>query len=1003
MLRHEETTSMKKAKASKNPKHAKEQLPRGIARKATSKQAEAGGDETFAPDYTVTSTTDGGGKVLTDVEVILIFWGSFWTTNPPPTPSSDTYKTAIEGILTGPFMSGLQQYRGVGQGTLVYSEVYTGSDPSDLYTDSDVVTLIKDRLNNTSMPAPASGHNRFYAVIAPQGIRNSNTQFAGQHQSFTYNGATGYYAWVDNTGSLTGHDCTTKVFSHELVEACTNPDVDTANDGILVNGKDSGGNTISDDEIGDTCNDQFFTLDMNGIQCSVQAYWSKADSICLLPTGSVEFWMDKNTFGWDEVQDIINNSGGLVQKAFWLVIEGFSQDSFNTLSAGVPLPTGGFASLQGVAIAQNPEIDFENGSDPSAQQRIRIPFDITFTNPLQADFNGATYPLNSWLTLNGIKVPSTDTSTEFELLAGADPYFSNIDPTQNNVFYLSQDLRVFTATPLLNSVPVAGGPTFSGDNPAAAYTYVQSLLQWLNATYSDPSGTDPFNSVLPGQSGSYTGDSSVTPFTIQFSGLFPNIYNNYNFAIARVRMRGTAGAAGEAENVRVFFRLWASQTADTDYQPATTYASTPDAAGDPGSPNVGAGQTTIPFFATGDLGSNTDYAAGGVNIQTIEIPTNPPGRDSIWAYYGCFLNLYDPNNKIAGQQVQAWLTGTHHCLIAQIAYDDSPLFIGETPESSDRLAQRNLQVTQSDNPGPASTHRIPQAFNIRPTATNQSAVDELMIDWGEIPKGSIASIYWPQVNASDVIALASSMYAVNTLTAADAHTLQCKVTGGVTYIPIPKGNGQDFAGLFTVDLPTTVVTGQEFNVVVRRVGHVYQDVIEIQRKTRARGPSVSPGTGEWRYVIGTFQVKIPVTTAAVMLRPEEDTLAILKWRLQQMSPANRWYPVMQRYIEYVTARVAGLGGNPGAIPPSLNGAPLPKYDPCEDLVHFEGKVEEVLFNCSGELAGFVVADCCTTHKLVSHESAVGEIALRALKERLTLSVYVLRSDPSRVRRLSVII
>ncbi len=600
-------------------------------------------------------------------------------------------------------------------------------------------------------------------------------------------------------------------------------------------------------------------------------------------------------------------------------------------------------------------------------------------------------------------MPSTDTSTQFQLLAGADPYFTNIDPTQNNVFYLSQDVRVFTATPLLNPVPIPGGPTFSGDSPAEAYSYVQALLPWLNSTYNDPNGTDPFNIVLPGQSGAFSADSSVTPFTIRFSGFFPQVYNNYNFAIARVRMRGTAGPAGHADNVRVFFRLWTSQTADTDYQPATTYSSTLDAAGDPGSPNVGLGQTTIPFFATGDLVSNTDYAAGGVNNQLIEIPTNPPGRDSIWVYYGCFLNLYDPNNKVAGQQVQAWLTGTHHCIVAQIAYDGSPLFTGETPESSDRLAQRNLQVTQSDNPGPASTHRIPQTFNIRPTSTAQSAVDELMIDWGAIPKGSTASIYWPQVNASDVIALASSLYPVNNLTASDAHTIQCKVTGGVSYLPIPKSSGQDFASLLTVDLPTTVVTGQEFNIVVRRVGRMQPEVIDIRLKARGNKGNATQSIAGWRYVIGTFQVKIPVTTAAVMLRPEEDTLAILKWRLQQMSPANRWYPVMLRYIEYVAARVAGLGGDPNAIPPSLTGAPLQKYDPCEDLVHFKGEVEEILFNCAGKLVGFVLADCCKRHQFISHEPAIGDIALRALRGRLTLSVYGLRSDPARIGKLSIVV
>ena len=103
---------MDKKNQGKGEKNVDRKPPRGIVRRADSKEAESGGDETFAPDYTVTSTTDGGGKVLTDVEVILIFWGSFWTSTPAPTPSSDTYKTAIEGIFSASDMNGLRQYRG---------------------------------------------------------------------------------------------------------------------------------------------------------------------------------------------------------------------------------------------------------------------------------------------------------------------------------------------------------------------------------------------------------------------------------------------------------------------------------------------------------------------------------------------------------------------------------------------------------------------------------------------------------------------------------------------------------------------------------------------------------------------------------------------------------------------------------------------------------------------------------------------------------------------------
>jgi hypothetical protein len=996
----------------------------GIVRRLEPRKKTKAGDVVFAPNYTVTSTTDGGGLVLTDVEVILCFWGSFWSKTPAPSPSSDDYKKAIIGILTGPYMGGLRQYRGVGQGKLIYSEINDTSDPASGYTDSDVVNMLTNRLDNTSMPAPAAGHNRFYAVIAPKGINNSLSQYAGQHQSFTYKGHTGYYAWVDNTGSLTGHDSTTKVFSHELVEACTNPNVDTSSDGILVNGTTSGGTAVTNDEIGDTCNDEYATADMNGIQCSVQSYWSKADNDCILPLGTLSFWVDKNTFGKDEVQDVINTSLGKWEKAFWLVVEGFSKDSFSALNVTVPVPTGPFASLSGITIAQNPDIDYENEADPSAQQRIRVAFDITFGSASLNDFPSSgsqTYALNAFIATHGNKVAGTDASTLFELVAGADPYFTNINPNENNVFYLSQDVRVFTATPGKDNTPVAGGPTFATDNVNGAFKYIQDLLTWLNdPTHHFTDGSnDPFDSgVIPQQGGALQGDSSVTPFTVDVTSTFPpsfNIYNNYNFAIARVRLRGSSGPSGEAKNVRVFFRLWSTETADTDYQPGSTYRSTLDPAGEPGSPLVGTDHHTLPFFASGDLSTNSDYGAGGANIRDIKIPT---GKDIIWVYYGCFLNIYDSNNKIDGKAVQAWLNGDHHCIVAQIADDDTPLFTGASPESSDKLAQRNLQVTHSDNPGPASTHRIPQTFDIRPSAAIKLAgaqsvyPDELMIDWGSIPRGSVASIFWPQVPAADVIALASKLYGSHTLSAADTHTVQCKVTGDVTYIPIPTGTGQNFAGLFTVDLPPTVVRGQEFNVVVRRVATRNLQEIDIRKREAVKGrggrrskedvasaAAQSLRTG-WRYVVGTFQVKIPVVTGETMLFPEENKLAIMKWRLQQMEPSSRWHPVLERYISYIAARVDGLGGDSSSILPSPNGIP-PKQIIGVKEHEYTGKVCEVLFDCFGDFEGFVLSDCDDEHTFKTRERGIEEIVLRAGKERLLLSVYVTADDKHRILRLVI--
>ena len=313
------------------------------------------------------------------------------------------------------------------------------------------------------------------------------------------------------------------------------------------------------------------------------------------------------------------------------------------------------------------------------------------------------------------------------------------------------------------------------------------------------------------------------------------------------------------------------------------------------------------------MAGNSDYGSGGINNRPIQINTG----DSVWAYYGCFLNIYDAGNVIGGQTVQGLLMGTHHCIVAQIAFDDAPIVnfggITATPENSDKLAQRNLQITHSDNPGLAVTHRIPQTFDARPSkalvqlpGSLLNYPDELMIDWKNTPLGSIASIYWPQVNASEVLSLATGIYGSHELSAADAHTIQCKVTNGTSYIPIPPGSGENFAGLFTIDLPTTVVSGQEFNIIVRRIStrqnkveqRPEEIVIAAHREGKVEtdqlhitsvksGPSVSAiavgpkfNLSNWRYVTGTFQVKIPVTTKEVMLFPEENTLAIMKWRLK---------------------------------------------------------------------------------------------------------------------------
>ncbi len=748
------------------------------------------------------------------------------------------------------------------------------------------------------------------------------------------------------------------------------------------------------------------------------------------PLGMLAFWVDKGSFGRDEVHDLINSpSHGRYSNAFWLVLEGFNKKSFSNLGIGAPNLAGTFAALPQITLPLNGAgVEFENFANDTIPQRIRFPYDVVFTNATLGAFpNPGDDPilkvLSATLTVSGALLPGAAALTEFELVSGADPYYNNIDPQQNNVFWLSQDVRVFTVTPQKNNAPVAGAPAFGSNTPAGAYTYLQSVLAHLNNPNNHfTDGTvDPFrNGTIPQPSDSLQGDSSVSAFTLSFSPF--GLLNNYNFAIARVRLKGSAGPAGEAKNVKVFFRVWSTQTADTDFQPNSTYLSHL-VGGKPAWPLPAPDNHTLPFFATGNTPNlsdpnNPEYGASGINNKTIQINTG----DTAWAYYGCFLNFFDPSNVVNGQPVQAILAGTHHCLVAQIAYDDAPIInangVTASPENSDKLAQRNMQVTLSDNPGPAETHVIPQTFDIRPSQTLAAAPglllnypDELMIDWGNTPAGSVGHIYWPQVSASKVLDLANRLYSTHLLSASDAHTIDITVSHGVSYVPIPPGIKENLASLLTVDLPLTVKTGQEINIIVRRVStrRMVVDVpppppppikLAMDENTTAVGNAntqsfesrvIGRVMRNWRYVVGTFQVKIPVTTKEVMLYPEENTLAILKWRYLQMAATNRWYPVLARYIAIVSARIAGLGGNPDAIPPSPTGAPLPhEHRPGEKemVLEFCGKVSQVIYDCFGDLVGFTLKDCEKQRFFKVHERAVGELALRALKERFELCVIV---------------
>jgi hypothetical protein len=200
-----------------------------------------------------------------------------------------------------------------------------------------------------------------------------------------------------------------------------------------------------------------------------------------------------------------------------------------------------------------------------------------------------------------------------------------------------------------------------------------------------------------------------------------------------------------------------------------------------------------------------------------------------------------------------------------------------------------------------------------------------MMDWGNTPVGSPATLYLPSVDTNEILKLAVKMYRSHTLVRIDAHTLQCE-TGGITYIPIPQGEGANYVGMMSVDLPETVKKGQVFTIVVRQVTSAVRGHATLAHKSVA---AVSPARE--RRILGSFQITIPVRAKEEMLVPEERLLSNLRWIQKTIPTNNRWFPAFERYVKQIAGRVDALGGDSKKVAASPSGEWRRAYLHCRIL------------------------------------------------------------------------
>jgi len=245
------------------------------ARHVDQTQAEIGYDPSPGSG---TTFTDHGGKKLDHIQVQLIFWGAAWEAVSPPVPTVAEVNAAVDRILQSTYLSALAQY-GVGSGTRLASLVASTSNPPNAFTDTDVVNFLLTLLNTDQLLEPEENGQVLYCVVMPVGVSSASTSFIGEHSFFSYTDEedpsrfdNAHFAWITNAGSL---DSLTTIFSHELVESCTDPE----GTGILgVAGTCSQSGWC---EIGDVCSS---TGKVNGV--TVQSYWSQIDEACIIPTDS---------------------------------------------------------------------------------------------------------------------------------------------------------------------------------------------------------------------------------------------------------------------------------------------------------------------------------------------------------------------------------------------------------------------------------------------------------------------------------------------------------------------------------------------------------------------------------------------------------------------------------------------------------------------------------------------------------------------------------------------